>query len=266
MAKSAESITLGIGDLSVDGEDVGYLAGGVTVTTETESKEFRYGTHQSLVKTVVTTLGREIKASLAQIDINTLRLALGIGEAVEAEGISRLNFGNNWTMATLNNVKFVHTRDDGKKVVVFFPKAQVAPESTDLEFTADDFLEQPITIKAVEDLTRPDCPFGFIQVGESEETGEISAIAVTDEAVSGVADGTGYKYEFAHSHILSIPAPVIKSSDGNTTYTAGTDYILDRENGSITTKGCASTTLTEGASIKASYSYSGIANGAVANP
>ena len=254
MAKESKSITLGIGDLYIGGEDVGYLAGNVTATTEVESKEFRYGTHQSLVKTVVTTVNRSLKASLAQIDINSLRLALGIGEEQNTANFDRLAFGNNWIMKILKDVKFVHERDDGEKVVVYFPSAQVAPESTDLEFTPDDFLNQPITIKAVEDRERPDCPFGFIQTG-SDETGAVARTDVAEEAVTGTADGTGYKYTLAHIPVAKSPAPVVKSSDGNTTYTEGTDYVLDYESGVLTTKGCTGTTLTEGAGVKVDYSY-----------
>ncbi len=287
--KSSETITLGVGDLSVNGEDVGYLAGSVTHTTEIETKEFRHGTHQTLVKAVTTTLSRTIKASLAQIDINTLKLALGIGQQSHINGNDRLNFGNNWEIPTLTNVKFVHTRDDGKKVTIFMPKAQVVPDSSDLEFTADDFLSQAITIKAVEDLSRPDCPLGFIQVGSSDDTSapsnngtgsgsggndnsgggngeggnggnggtQATTVAVTDESVSGEAEETWYNYQLAHGNVVEDPAPVVKSEDGNTTYTENADYIVDYTNGMITTNECGSTTLTGGATIKVSYSYSG---------
>ena len=256
MAKESKSITLGVGDLYINGEDVGYLAGSVTATTEAESQEFRYGTHQSLVKTVVTTVNRSLQASLAQINIESLRLALGIGEEQAGPNFKRLAFGNNWVMRTLKDVKFVHTRDDGEKVVVFFPSAQVAPESTDLEFTSEGFLEQAITIKAVEDLDRPDCPFGFIQVGESEECGALEKVEVDEEAIAeGTADGTGYKYTLAHLPVAKSPAPVITNNDGTVTYEEDKDYTLDYDSGVLTTKGCAETTLTEGTGIKANYSY-----------
>lgn len=254
MAKESKSITLGVGDLYIDGEDVGYLAGSVTATTELETKEFRYGTHQSLVKAVVTTVGRSLKASLAQIDINSLRLALGIGEEQNTANFKRLAFGNNWIMKTLKNVKFVHERDDGEKVTVFFPSAQVAPESTDLEFTPDDFLNQPLTIKAIEDRERTDCPFGFIQTGD-DETGAVARTDVTEEAVIGTVDGTGYKYTLAHIPVAKSPVPIVKSSDDSTTYKEGKDYVLDYESGVLTTKGCTDTTLTEGAGVKVDYSY-----------
>jgi len=273
--KTSETITLGVGDLSIDGEDVGYLSGDVTITTEVEKVDFVHGTHKTLVKRFVTTLNRSIKASLAQIDMATLKVALGIGELATNEQISRLNFGANWSLAVLKNVKFVHVRDDGKKITVYFPKAQVEPGSSELTFSADNVVVQGITISAVEDLTRPDCPMGFIQEGDSEETDpftsdssdegggstEVTPVEVTDESVSGTSEETWYIYQLAHANLLTDPAPVVKSADGNTTYTENTDYIVDHTQGIITTQGCSSTTLTGGATIKVSYSYDSSADG-----
>ena len=278
--KNTESITLGVGDLSINNVDSGYLSGDVTVTTEMDKVDFTHGTHKTLVKRFVTTLGRSIKASLAQIDMDTLKLAYGIGELNQNGNNARLSFGNNWDLPVLENVKFVHTRADGKKVTVFFPKAQVEPGSSELKFSADSVILQDVTITAVEDLSRSDCPLGFIQVGDSDGTnvagpppaennnggssggaaegggsGESTVTAVTDETVSGEAEETWYNYQLAHANVVQDPAPVVKSSDGSTTYTENTDYIFDYTEGIITTNECGSTTLTGGASIKVSYSY-----------
>ncbi len=272
MSKTSDSITLGVGDLSVNGEDVGYLSGSVTVTTQVESQEFRHGTHQTLVKRIITTLSRSITANLAQIDISTLRLAMGIGTEYNADGLSRLNFGTSWQLPVLSNVKFTHTRDDGQKVIVFFPKAQVRAESSDLEFSPDNFLAQNIVIDAVEDLSRPDCPLGFIQVGSSESTDAPSAsngnddgggnggdgeatieatiVSVTDEAVT--YDNSDPHYTLAH-HPVVRESLIVKSSDGSTTYTEGTDYGVDYINGNIFAEDTGS--IASESNLSVSYSY-----------
>ncbi|MBQ7567295.1 hypothetical protein IJT17_00640 [bacterium] len=279
MPKNSKTLTLGVGDLYIDGQDVGYLGGDVTHTTEIETEDFESGVPSTVIKTIVKKFSRELKASLAQIDISTLKTALGIGDTVTvSEGTERINFGTNYQLAVLQNVMFVHTRDDGEKVIIFYPKAQVKPGSTELKFSRDGYIMQDITIVAVRDETRGDCPLGFVQVGASVETGpvnsqsnsggnsatpngsngnetESSIVAVTDESVSGESESTWYNYQLAHAGVVEEPAPVVKSDDGNTTYVEDTDYIFDYENGIITTNGCSSTTLTGGATIKVSYSY-----------
>lgn len=268
MSKNSESLTLGIGDLYVDGKDVGYLAGDVTVTTETEAVEFRHGTHQALVKRVITTLNRSITASLAQIDIDTLYLALGIGEKSTVNGGERINFGTNWNLPILRNVKFVHTRDDGKKITVFMPQAQINPGSSELTFSSGEFLSQSITLTAVEDINRTDCPMGFIQVGDSDDTAqggggfvppdssqEGNIQNVTDEVVNAEAEESWYNYRLAHNNICDQPAPIVKSEDGNTTYSADTDYDINFSDGVITTNGKTESALADGAIIKVTYSY-----------
>lgn len=274
--KNTDTITLGLGDLSIDGEDVGYLGGDVICTTKTESVDFTHGTHKTVVKRFVTTCARSIKASLAQLDVNQLKLALGIGDTHHNSGTDRICFGNKWNLDVLTNVKFVHTRDDGKKVTVFFPKAQVEPGESELKFSNDAVIVQDITITAVEDLSRTDCPLGFIQVGDNDDiqswsageggeggnSGEggnggedVTPVEVTDESVSGVAEESWYNYQLAHAYVWREPVPVVKSDDGTITYTENTDYVVDYEMGIITTQGCSSTTLTGGADIKVTYTY-----------
>lgn len=264
--KSSDTITLGVGDLTVNSVDVGYLGGEVTVTTEVEKVDFTHGTHKTLVKRFVTTLSRSIKAKLAQIDIDTLKMALGIGEVVTNGNNSRLKFGSNWTLPTLTNVKFVHTRADGKKVTVFFPKAQVEPGTSELTFSNENVIMQDITISAVEDTTRTDCPMGLIQVGDSDDTTEWSSSSsgsgsssstitasistVTDETVT--YSSSDPHYSLAHKPVLASELTV-KSSDGNTTYDVDDDYTVDAINGNIFTTD--DTNIASQASLKASYKY-----------
>ena len=262
--KTSETITLGVGDLSVNGQDVGYLGGEVTVTTNIEKVDFTHGTHKTLVKRFLTTLERSIKAKLAQIDIDTLKMALGIGEIAQNGDHSRLNFGRNWTLPTLSNVKFVHTRDDGKKVTVFFPKAQVEPGTSELTFSNENVIMQDITISAVEDPTREDCPMGFIMTGPTDDTVAWSGgnpgdggggdpitpqiNTVTDETVTYSADDPHYSLE--HGTVMEL---LVKSADGNTTYAIDDDYTYDNLAGNIFVTEDSS--IPEGTNLKVDYKY-----------
>ena len=263
--KTSETITLGVGDLSVNGQDVGYLGGEVTITTNIEKVDFTHGTHKTLVKRFLTTLERTIKAKLAQIDIDTLKIALGIGEIAQNGNSSRLNFGKNWTLPTLTNVKFVHTRADGQKITVFFPKAQVEPGTSELTFSNENVILQDITISAVEDTSREDCPMGFIQVGEGDDTnawsggggqGDGGGGTPPQPTISTVADETvtysssDPHYSLAHDVITEL---TVKSADGNTTYAVDDDYTCDMLTGNIFAT--EDSTIPEEANLKVSYKY-----------
>lgn len=165
MAKNTDTITLGLGDLSVDGVDVGYLGGEVVFTTDIEAKDFRVGVPQHTVKRVITGFETSIKASLAQIDASTVGLALGIGSASTPNGNARISFGTSWQLAELNNVQFLHTRPNGKTVKIFFPKAQVKPGSQELRFSTDDYILQDVTITALYDsrTAASSYPLGYIE-------------------------------------------------------------------------------------------------------
>ncbi len=166
MAKSTDSITLGVGDLSVNGEDVGYLGGSVVFEANIETNDFKIGVPQRTVKRVVTGFEASLKASLAQIDIDTISLALGIGTMTTPSGKKRLAFGTDWSIAELSNVQFVHTRPDGKSITIFFPKAQVKPDSSSLDFSASAYILQSVTITALYDSSAGSSayPLGYVEV------------------------------------------------------------------------------------------------------
>lgn len=160
MSKNADSITLGLGDLSVDGADVGYLGGTVVFSAPMEFQDWDAGVPVTIRNRVLTGFKASLKASLAQLDLSALKLSLGIG-TVSGQ---RLNLGTSWNLPTLNNVRFVHTRDDGRTVTIFFPKAKIEPGGFNLNFTAKDYIYHDITITAIYDSTSANCPLGYIEV------------------------------------------------------------------------------------------------------
>lgn len=84
-----------------------------------------------------------------------------------------------------------------------------------------------------------------VNVFEPTSTSTVST-SVTDEAVT-FADGA---FTLAHQNVSSA---VVKSSDGNTTYTAGTDYAVNAEAGTISK--AAEGALAEVSAVKVSYTY-----------
>lgn len=159
MSKDASTIALGIGDLSIDGQDVGYLGGSVTYTTAIESQDFRIGVPLRTVGRIITGFEATLKASLAQLDLGTLKRTLGVGSI---HG-NRLRFGTDWELPVLRNVCFVHTRDDGRTVTVFFPKAQIKPDSNELVFSSTEFTLQDVSITAIYDSSNSTYPLGYIE-------------------------------------------------------------------------------------------------------
>ncbi len=163
MAKNANKITLGVGVLSIRenniDEDVGYLAGDVILSVDTNSLDFQVGTPKQTVKRVITSFETALKASLAQIDADSIKQTLGIGTVASITNGKRITFGSSWELPTLTNVKFVHTRPNGGTVTVVFPKAMVKPGSYELKFSNDSYLVQDITISAISDGTSASYPY-----------------------------------------------------------------------------------------------------------
>ena len=83
--------------------------------------------------------------------------------------------------------------------------------------------------------------------------GENIAVAggtVVDEDVVIPTGGKGRKYDLAH---IKVSAVVVEDATGATTYVAGTDYILDADNGALTIP--ATSTIVAASTIHVSYTY-----------
>lgn len=278
MAYKTETVTMGTGKLYVNGEDVGYLAGDVTFHTTGEVNEFKTGCPRKLVKQKITEMSNSITAKLAQIDMDTLKTAIGFGQLESLSGSSkRLKFGKIWEIATLENVVFVHERDDGTPIWVYFPKAQVKPGSAEINFGESDWAGVDVEILAVEsqDSEHTEFPLGFIQEGDADLEAALSAgnggssggnsggenqggesqgdsqggsggTEVTEETLT-ISNHAG---TLAHSKISDV---TVKSADGQTTYTKGTDYDYASETGVVTLIETGSAYSAE--SLKVSYTW-----------
>lgn len=84
------------------------------------------------------------------------------------------------------------------------------------------------------------------------ETVAVAGGTVVDEVIAIPTGGKGRKYDLAH---LKVSAVTVEDDTGVTTYAAGTDYVLDAENGAITIP--SGSTIAAGANIKVSYTYAG---------
>ena len=162
MAKNADSITLGLGDLSVDGVNVGYLGGTVVFSADMDFQDWDAGVPVTVRDRSLTGFKASLKASLAQLDLDALQLSLGIGTV--SNNSSRLNLGTSWDLPTLSGISFVHTRDDGHTVTIYFPKAKIEPGNFTLNFSTNDFIYQDVTITAIYDSTSASCPLGYIEI------------------------------------------------------------------------------------------------------
>ena len=160
MAKNAGNITLGLGDLTVNGADAGYLGGKVVFSADMDLQDWDAGVPVTVRDRSIKGFKASLKASLAQLDIDSLQLSLGIGTVSG----SRLNLGANWNLPTLNNVQFTHTRDDGRTATVFFHKAKIEPGNFNINFSANDFIYQDVVITSIYDSTHAASPLGYIDI------------------------------------------------------------------------------------------------------
>lgn len=174
MASNVDKVTLGNGTLYIDGVDVGYLSGAVEVMYSRDIVEFKPSNAMGPVKQFVRGESFELKASLAQLQLSNLRLAMGLYESVDAsksfpayEGAPTggsysepddsasydvITFGGKKTIDELP-VRFVHERPDGKEVIVVMYKAVATPEIT-IPFNDEGVSVHDIRFKALHVTSR----------------------------------------------------------------------------------------------------------------
>jgi hypothetical protein len=102
-------------------------------------------------------------------------------------------------------------------------------------------------------LTLQDVPGAVLAIcffGEGAKT-NITGGSASDAEFEVTARDVPLK--LPHRWLSDTPAPVVKSSDGLTTYDAGDDYVIHPRLGYITIKGDGD--ISNGATIKLSYSY-----------
>jgi len=166
-------VTLGNGQLYIDGVNVGYLKGNVEFTYGREMVDFKPANEMGVVKKFVISEHASLKASLAELKVANLRLAMGINEAVGAsqsfpadEGspsgasyipdasasFDVMTFGGKKTVNELP-IRFEHERPDGKEVVIVLYKCVANPEIT-IPFDEENVILHDLTFDALVDSDR----------------------------------------------------------------------------------------------------------------
>ncbi len=138
MAAETENVTLGSGVLYLNNVDVGHLKGDVELTMAREQLEFKPSNMTGAVKSFIIGENIQLKASVAELNLDNIKLAYGVTTAIQAS-LTSLSYdpssfsfgGNSYDALTIGGSKtqnevplrFEHTRPNGNKVVVIFYNA-----------------------------------------------------------------------------------------------------------------------------------------------
>lgn len=178
MATDTEKVTLGVGDLFLNGVNVGHLKGNVEFTFEVERVEFKPSDELGAVKEFKIKENSMLKAQNAVLKLSNLRLAMGMtpaqapinasssfpayvgdGDSCSFSGHS----GNSYDYMPFGGAKntdemclrFQHTRPNGKTFHVIFYKA-VSNTDFSLPFNEEEITMYDMTFKGLTDTTRTD--------------------------------------------------------------------------------------------------------------
>jgi hypothetical protein len=179
MASVTANVTLGTGTLYLNNVDVGHLKGDVTLVAEGENVDFKPSAMTGPVKRFVIRESARLTASLAELKMANVRLAMGVTTAVTSSSsfpshdpssysapasssYDVMTFGGDKTVSEVS-LRFEHTRPGTtKKVIVIFYKS-VSNRALNLPFHEEDITLQEVTWEALadEDRTAGD-QMGFI--------------------------------------------------------------------------------------------------------
>ncbi len=134
MTANTENVTLGSGVLYLNNVDVGHLKGDVELNIKDEYVKFKPSNMTGNVKVFRITEEITLKASLAELDLDNVKLAYGVTTSIAtSQGSlsydpSSFSFDASYDTLTIGGSKtvnevplrFEHTRPNGKKWVVIF--------------------------------------------------------------------------------------------------------------------------------------------------
>lgn len=169
MAKNTDKVTLGVGDLYLNNVDVGHLKGNVELVYSTENVPFKPANMMSAVKLFLTGETCTLKASMAELKVANLRLAMGMNtsptsntsfpaydpssfEPAAGSSYDVIHFGGEKTQYEYP-LRFEHTRDDGTKIIVVLYKAR-SLSGLNCPFNETDVNIQDVTFQGMADATR----------------------------------------------------------------------------------------------------------------
>jgi len=170
MAKDTEKVSLGSGTLYLNNVDVGHLKGDVEFTYTRGKVEFKPSNMLGIVKQFVITEEATLKASLAELKLANIKLALGVSDSIGSSqsfpeydpssfvapsGASYdvLTFGGSKTVDEMS-LRFEHIRPGtSKKIIIVLYNAVSMSEFT-LPFHEEDITLHDLVFKGLSDADR----------------------------------------------------------------------------------------------------------------
>jgi len=168
--KRTDLVSLGSGDLYINGIDVGHLKGNVEAEFSEERVPFKPANMLGNVKMFRVSEGAKIRCQTAELSLTNIRLALGVtttmSESTTPTGLPAsvswtIDSGSSWNSLTFGGakairefgVRFEHTRPNGDKVVVCLYKA-VSNRQLTLPFAEEDIILQDLEFEGLADSSR----------------------------------------------------------------------------------------------------------------
>ena len=170
MSKRTDKVTLGAGDLYLNAIEVGHLKGTVEFTYAVERVEFKPANMLGTVKVWKISETASLKATLAELRLANVRLALGVATAVQSStsfpaydpssyvvpnsfSADVLTFGGAKAVVEVP-LRFEHTRPDtGRKFIIILYKA-ICNSDMLLPFNEDTVNLSDIIFKGLADAGR----------------------------------------------------------------------------------------------------------------
>ena len=189
---NTEKVTLGSGILYLNGINVGHLKGDVEFEYELETVEFKPSNELGPVKVFKIREGASLKATLAELKMTNLRLAMGITTAqgsiaasasfpvisgsgstcsvavVAGASYDYMKFGGGKDTDEMC-LRFTHTRPNGLTFHVILYNA-VNMDGFNLAFKEEDIVLYDITFKGLTDSSRSDGDKIGVLVEQVQET------------------------------------------------------------------------------------------------
>ena len=171
MAKDTEKVSLGSGTLYLNNVDVGHLKGDVEFSYVRGKVDFKPSNMLGKVKRFIITEEATLKASLAELKMLNIKLAMGVTTDIGASqsfpsyaqnidsfappsGASYdvLTFGGSKAVDEMT-LRFEHTRPNGLQVIIVLYKVSSLSEFT-LPFHEEDISLHDVTFEALSDANR----------------------------------------------------------------------------------------------------------------
>lgn len=164
-----DKLVLGSGTLKLNGVDVGFLKGDVSLDYKCETVGFKPANELGDVIEYKIRESAVLKASLAEFKLKNLKYAMGSTMTVSESAalpsynpssysggagasFDSLTFGGDKSSSTFV-LEFRHTKQNGKDIVIVFYSAAALPEFT-LPFHEEDFTLYDVAFKALTVATR----------------------------------------------------------------------------------------------------------------